>query len=185
MAKKVYCCSAGHNPSGKIACGASDLLDESTEARKINKEVIRLLKKKGYKAYNCTTNKGTSQSDVLKKVVSYHNAHWDAALNISIHLNSGRGDRKGDGSIGGTEALVYSNTGIKKEVSQRYLKNMEKLGFKNRGIKIRQDLYFLNHTKGAAILFEICFVDDADDYKLYKRVGYKKIAEAIVDAILS
>jgi len=37
---------AGHNPSGKIACGASDLLDESNQARKIAKEVIRLLKKK-------------------------------------------------------------------------------------------------------------------------------------------
>ena len=38
---------AGHNPSGKIACGASDLLDESTEARYITRKVIKLLKKKG------------------------------------------------------------------------------------------------------------------------------------------
>ena len=184
MAKKVYCISAGHNPSGKIACGTSDLLDESTEARKITREVIKLLKKNGCKAYNCTTNIGTSQKDVLKKVVSYHNKHTDAVLNVSIHLNSGRGDRKGDGSIGGTESLVYSNTDIKKEVSQRFLKSMEKLGFRNRGIKIRQDLYFLKRTTGPAILFEICFVDDKDDYLLYKEVGYKKIAQAITNAIL-
>ena len=31
---------AGHNPAGKIACGASDLLDESTEARKIVKYLV-------------------------------------------------------------------------------------------------------------------------------------------------
>lgn len=183
MAKKVYCCSAGHNPSGKIACGASDLLDESTEARRINKEVIRLLRKSGRKVYNCTTNIGKSQNDVLKKVVSYHNKHPEAVLNISIHLNSGREDRKGDGDIGGTEVWSYGSTGIKKDVSERFLKNMSKLGFRNRGIKDGKGLYFCKHTMGKALLFEICFVDDKDDYLLYKKVGYKKIAKAIFDAI--
>ena len=38
---------AGHNPDGKIACGAVGLIKESTEARKVKKEVIRLLRKKG------------------------------------------------------------------------------------------------------------------------------------------
>ena len=184
MAKKVYCISAGHNPSGKIACGASDLLDESTEARNVTRRVLYLLKKQGCKVYNCTTNKGTSQNDVLKKVVSYHNAHSDAELNISIHFNSGRGDRKGDGSIGGTEIWCYGNNGIKKEVSECILKNMEKLGFKNRGIKDGKNLYFCNKTAGKAILVEVCFVDDKDDYLLYKKLGYKKIAEAIADGIL-
>lgn len=42
----VYNIHGGHNPAGKIACGASDLLDESREDRKICKEVVRLLKKK-------------------------------------------------------------------------------------------------------------------------------------------
>ena len=51
---------AGHNPSGKIACGASDLLDESTEARYITKKVIKLLKKNDIKAVNCTINNGTN-----------------------------------------------------------------------------------------------------------------------------
>lgn len=183
MVKKIYCISAGHNPAGKIACGASDLLDESTEARKITKEVIKLLRKKGYKVYNCTTNRGSSQSDVLKKVVSYHNKQ-DAVLNISIHLNSGRNDKTGDNKIAGTEALVYSNSGIKKEVSEHYLKEMEKLGFTNRGIKIRKDLYFLKKTTNPSILIEVCFVDDKDDYNLYQKVGYKRIAQAIVNAIL-
>ena len=184
MEKKVYCISAGHNPSGKIACGASDLLDESTEARRITKEAIKLLRKCGFKVYNCTTNIGKSQNDVLKKVVFYHNSHPEAILNISIHFNSGRGDRKGDGSIGGTEVWCYGNTGIKKEVAERLLKNMEELGFRNRGIKDGKNLYFCKHTVGKALLLEVCFVDDKDDYLLYKKVGYKKIAKTIVDAIL-
>lgn len=37
---------AGHNPDGKIACGAVGLIQESTEARKVKKEVIKLLRKK-------------------------------------------------------------------------------------------------------------------------------------------
>lgn len=38
---------AGHNPDGKIACGACGLIKESTEARKVKNEVIRLLRKMG------------------------------------------------------------------------------------------------------------------------------------------
>ena len=37
---------AGHNPDGKIACGAVGLIKESTEARKVKKKVIKLLRKK-------------------------------------------------------------------------------------------------------------------------------------------
>ncbi|MDE6615605.1 MAG: N-acetylmuramoyl-L-alanine amidase, partial [Lachnospiraceae bacterium] len=59
---------AGHNPSGKIACGASDFLDESTEARWITRKVVKLLRKNGIKAVNCTVNNGTSQSSVLYKI---------------------------------------------------------------------------------------------------------------------
>ncbi len=65
-----YNISAGHNPPGKVACGACGLLrDESRENRLITKEVIRLLKSYGQKVYDCTCNNGKSQSDVLKKIV--------------------------------------------------------------------------------------------------------------------
>ena len=43
---KTITLHAGHNPKGKIACGASDYLDESTEARWLVKKVATLLKKK-------------------------------------------------------------------------------------------------------------------------------------------
>ena len=123
---------AGHNPSGKIACGASDLLDESTEARWITRKVVKLLKKNGIKAVNCTVNNGTSQSDVLRKICAKCNAVADADLHISIHLNSGRADKKGDGNI----------------------------------------------------LVEVCFVDDKDDYMLY-RADRPDVARAIVKAVLN
>ena len=60
-------------------------------------------------------------------------------------------------------------------------KNVSDLGFKNRGVKVRKDLYYLRKTSAPAMLIECCFVDDKDDVKLY---DYKKMAKAIVKGIL-
>lgn len=173
---------AGHNPSGKTACGASDLLDESTEARWIARKVIKLLKKNGIKAVNCTVNNGSNQSDVLRKICAKCNAVADADLHISIHLNSGRNDKTGDGRTGGTEVLLTENVADKGDVAKRVCNQMSKLGFTNRGIKVTSGLYFLNHTKAPALLIEVCFVDDRDDYMLYT-AGRIDVANAIVQAV--
>ncbi len=183
MIKKVTV-HAGHNPSGKIACGASDLLDESTEARWVAKKVIKLLRKNGIKAVNCTVNNGASQSDILHKICAKCNAVADAGLHISIHLNSGRNDKKGDGRTGGTEVLLTRNVDDKGDIAKRICNQMAKLGFANRGVKTRTDLYFLNHTKAPAILIETCFADDKDDYMLYTS-NRNAAAEAIVKAVLN
>ena len=175
---------AGHNPSGRIACGASDLLDESTEARWITRKVIKLLKKNGIKSVNCTVNNGTSQSDVLYKICNRCNAVADADLHISIHLNSGRADKAGDGRTGGTEVLVTQNISDKGDIAKRICNQMAKLGFTNRGVKTRTDLYFLNHTKAPALLIEVCFVDDKDDYMLYK-ASRLDVARAIARAVIN
>ena len=174
---------AGHCKSGKTACGAVSLLDESKENRLITAEVIRLLKADGNTVYDCTNDTASSVNENLRKIVDKCNAH-SVDLDVSIHLNSGRKDKKGDGSVGGTEIWVTASSGIKKTASSRILKNMAALGFKNRGIRITGGLYVLNHTKAKAILIEVCFVDDKDDYNLYKKVGYKKVAEAIAEGIV-
>lgn len=61
-------------------------------------------------------------------------------------------------------------------------KAIKKLGFKDRGVKERKDLYVLHRTNSPAMLIECCFVDDKDDVKLYDA---KKMAQAIVTGILS
>lgn len=174
----------GHNPSGKIACGASDLLDESTEDRYLAKRVIKLLKKNGIKATSCTVNNGTSQYDILRRICAKCNAVTDADLHISIHFNSGRHDRKGDGKTGGTEVFLTENIADKSDIAKRICNYMAKLGFTKRGVKETGNLYFLNHTKAPAILVETCFVDDKDDYILYKK---KKnlVAMAIASAVIN
>ena len=171
--------SAGHNPDGKVACGAVGLLKESTEARKVTNELVRLLKEQGHTVYNCTCDNGTSQMDVLKKIVAKCNQHT-VDLDVSIHFNAGAGAQKKNGQTTGTEVLVYNDTSKAMAAAQRVAKQISALGFKNRGIKIRDGLYFLRNTKSPAMLIECCFVDDGDDAALY---DYKKMAAAIVQGI--
>ena len=181
--KPFICVSAGHNPKGKIACGASDYLDESTEARWLTKEVIKLLKKAGIKTKNCTCNNGKNQKDVLEKICKASNS-TPADLTVSIHFNSHAHEAKSNGETVGTEVLVLSDEGIKHNVSKAVCNRISKLGFANRGIKVRDDLYFLRHTSAPAILIEVCFVSDADDARLYKKKK-KEIAKAIASSIIS
>lgn len=174
---------AGHNPDGKIACGAVGLIKESTEARVVKDNLIQYLKKAGHTVYDCTCNNGTSQNDVLKKIVAKCNAH-KVDLDVSIHFNSGANDKKGDGKSKGVEVLVYSKTSKSNDEATRICNKLSAIGFKNRGIKVRKDLYFLKHTKAPSLLIEICFVDDKDDVKLYNK-NIDKIAKTIAEAIVN
>ena len=170
---------AGHNPDGKTACGAIGFIQESTEARKVKNEVIRQLRQMGHTVYDCTCENGSSQADVLSKIVAACNAHA-VDLDVSIHFNAGARDKTGDGRTTGTEVLVYNTAGAAKQAAERVCASISSLGFKNRGIKANTSLYFLRKTKAPAMLVECCFVDDKDDVQLYDT---QKMAEAIVYGI--
>lgn len=171
---------AGHNPDGKVACGAVGLIKESTEARKVKNELKKILKARGHKVYDCTVNNGKDQRDVLYKIVNKCNKHL-VDVDISIHFNSGACDKTGNGRTTGCETYVYSNLNCKNGSRAKSIcENIAKLGYKNRGAKIRSDLYVLHHTASPAILVECCFVDDKDDVKIYNA---KAMAQAIADGI--
>lgn len=177
-----YNVHAGHAASGKKYCGAVSLLNESKENRLIAKEIISLLKAAGNTVYDCTVDSGSSQANVLSKIAKKCNAHA-VDFDFSIHLNSGRKDKKGDKKIGGFEVWLTDTGKGKGDLASRIRKEMKALGFTDRGTKKTSGLYILNHTKAPALLLEICFVDDKDDYNLYKEVGYKRIAQAVVTGI--
>lgn len=169
---------AGHNPDGKVACGAVGLIRESTEARRVKDEVITQLRQLGHIVYDCTVNDGSSKEDVLRKIVKKCNAH-KTDLDVSIHFNSGTG-LKDDGKTTGTEVLVYSGYSKARDEAEAVCKEIAKLGFKNRGVKFRPDLYVLKHTNAPAMLVECCFVNDKDDVELY---DHHSMAKAIVKGI--
>lgn len=178
MAK--YNVHAGHCPQGKGASGAVEFLKESTEARKVKNEVIRLLKGQGHTVYDCTCDTAESQSGCLDKIVSKCNQH-SVKRDVSIHLNSGRDDQKGDGSTGGVEVYVYSRSSEAYSDAERICKEVSKsLGITNRGLKLSTKLRVLRTTKSPALLVECCFVDDRDDYE---RWDAEKCAAAIVKGL--
>lgn len=187
----------GHAKQGNPFSGACDKkLDmyESVEDRKVCREVIRQFIARGGIAHDCTVDGGAGATGILSDICAKSNSH-KVDIDISIHFNSGRSDSFGDDKVGGTEVLLYDvPTDAKGNIIKKYFKQkhtvadkiclgMKELGFTNRNLKPRPNLYFLKHTKNPAILIEVCFVDDADDAKLYKEVGVEKIAQIIVDAI--
>ncbi|MDE7432430.1 MAG: N-acetylmuramoyl-L-alanine amidase [Lachnospiraceae bacterium] len=159
----TYNIHAGHGRSGGQGCGASGILDESTEARYVKAELINLLRESGNTVYDCTYEGNAGQNTILAAIVKNCNKH-DVDLDISIHLNSGRNDFSGDGSTGGVEVYGYDND--VKDIGERICMEIaSSLDIRNRGFKINKELYVLNKTRAKAILIECCFVDDRDDAK--------------------
>ena len=183
--KMVINVHAGHNPDGKVACGAVGLIRESTENRNVASEVIAQLRGLGHTVYDCTVNDGINKQDVLKKIVSKCNAH-DADLDVSIHFNAGANDKKGNGVTTGTEVYIYNGSSKAKPYAQGIARSISALGYKLRDDAVKDDvknasyLYVLKNTKAPALLVECCFVDDADDVGLY---SVHSMASAIVRGI--
>lgn len=177
---RTYNVHAGHCPQGQGASGAVGILQESVEDRAVKNEVIRLLRAEGHTVYDCTCDENTTKQGCLNKIVAKCNQH-SVDLDISIHLNSGRNDYGGDGSTGGVEVWNY-DTGTQ-EISNRICEAIAtELGIHNRRTKYDKDLFVLANTKSKALLVECCFVDDADDAKVWDA---KRCAKAIVRGILN
>jgi hypothetical protein len=176
----TYNVHAGHCPQGQGASGAVGILQESVEDRIVKDEVIRLLRAEGHTVYDCTCDENTTKQGCLNKIVARCNQH-SVDLDISLHLNSGRNDYGGDGSTGGVEVWNY-DTGTQ-EISDRICEAIAtELGIHNRRTKYDKDLFVLANTKSKALLVECCFVDDADDAKVWDA---KRCAKAIVRGILN
>lgn len=172
---------AGHNAPNKVASGAVGYIDESEQARLVKNAVMGYLKQQGHTVYDCTCDNGTSVKDVLNKIVTQCNTH-NVDIDVSIHFNAYE-RTKSDNQIKGTEVLVYSKKSKSVKYADRTLKAISQLGFTNRGLKERPDLTFLKKTDNPAMLIEVCFVDDEDDYMLYQNLGIQKIAKAITYGI--
>lgn len=184
----TYNVHAGHCPQGQGASGAVGILQESVEDRIVKNEVIRLLRAEGNTAYDCTCDENTTQTGCLNKIIAKCNAH-KVDGDYSIHLNSGRNDYHGDAKTGGVEVIIY-DTGMQ-EIAERIAKSIaEEFGYTLRsdstspcpGVKINKSLRVLKDTKAPATLIECCFVDDADDAKVWDA---KRCAKAIVRGILN
>jgi N-acetylmuramoyl-L-alanine amidase len=160
--------NAGHTKRG-VGTGATGLLNESKETRKIAYELMKLL---ADTTHEITPAVYDVSSNNLKAAVAAANNN-NADLFVSIHLNSG----------GGKGCEAYTWKGSKTTQAVKVCNNLAALGFVNRGVKDGSNLYVIKNTKCNALLIEVCFVDNKADYDLFKKVGYEAIAKAIYNSI--
>ncbi len=161
--------NAGHTKFSN-GQGASGLLNESKETRKISYELMKLLADTSHEVIPAVFDK---HSNNLKAAVDAANNN-NADLFVSIHLNAG----------GGKGCEAYTWKGAKTTQAVKVCNNLAALGFINRGVKDGSNLYVIKKTECNALLIEVCFVDNKTDYELFKKVGYEAIARAIYQAIL-
>ena len=176
MEIKKIAVRGGHT---ELCPGASAIIDELTEDRKVKDAVIKYLRKLGYEVLDVTppVNYTSSVSADLAYGVNKAN-EWGADLFISIHFNKAYDSYNG---ALGSEVCIYSEN----DIAQRVVNGLGELGFKNRGQKIRTNLYELKHTKMKAMIVETCFVEAIEDVTLYRRLGHDKVGQAIAEAIVN
>jgi LysM repeat protein len=155
--------------------GASAILDEVTEDRKITTKIIEYLQQLGHEVLDATpSNSGTSSVD-LSVPVNTANV-WGADYFCSVHLNCSNGAGFGE------EVLYKSEKG--KEYADRISFKLAELGFQNRGSKLdERGLYEFNHTIMPNNIIEVCFIDNQNDVNLYNSIGVDRIAIAIAEGI--
>src|SRR5215472_11014998 len=76
--------SSGH---GKYIRGASGLIDEVDEARKVVPEVAKRLKRAGHEVMTFNDDVSTTQSENLNRIVNWHNSQT-RDFDVSVHFNA-------------------------------------------------------------------------------------------------
>ncbi|MFL0584735.1 N-acetylmuramoyl-L-alanine amidase [Solibacillus silvestris] len=153
--------------------GAHGLIDEVTEAIKVTKEVVRILRASGITANYIEDNVNKSQSKNIPWLIAQHNK-TSRLIDASIHFNASVGTQ--DGGLG-TETLIYSGNNL--DTATAITDAIAKAsGLKNRGVKIRKDLGILKGTNKPCYLIEICFVNSRTDVELYRK-NFDAICQAI------
>jgi N-acetylmuramoyl-L-alanine amidase len=157
MSYDRFVISSGH---GKYVRGASGILDEVDEARRVVERVADELRNRDVAVKTYHDDVSTSQNENLNRIVDFHNAQ-QRDLDVSVHFNAYVETSKPMG----TECLYITQPDLAGQVSAA----ISWCGLLNRGPKKRTDLFFLNNTEMPAILIETCFVDSSADAAVYQQ----------------
>ena len=159
----------GHNLRCDV--GAVGIRREDELNLLVGKSLIKRFRGKGIKVVECLPSSASSHRDSLSKRCRSAN-YGKVDIFISIHHNAYPGGY-------GSECLCIKggqHNALSERLSKVILEEVCKLGFRNRGVKDRRDLYVINNTTMPAIIVECAFVDSARDMNGYNS---ERMAEAI------
>jgi hypothetical protein len=162
--------SSGH---GLYVRGASGILDEVDEARRVVTRVANVLRARGVDVQTFHDDTSHSQNENLEAIVAYHNGQ-ERDLDVSVHFNAYVETAKPMGV-----EVLYATQG---QLASQMSAAIAQCGLINRGGKKRTDLFFLNNTGMPAILIEVCFVDSEADTDIYDE-HFLAICDAIADIL--
>ena len=159
----------GHNLRCDV--GAVGIRREDELNLLVGKALIKRFVANGIKVVECLPSSASCHRDSLSKRCRAAN-YGNVDIFISIHHNACPGGY-------GSECLCIKGgqqNALSERLSKVILEEVCKLGFRNRGVKDRRDIYVINNTTMPAIIVECAFVDSARDMKGYDT---EKMAEAI------
>jgi len=154
--------------------GAVGIRRENDLIKEVGVKVINKLVISGHVVIDCSP-KGRVNSlwDSLSQRTNTANRN-NVDIFVSIHFNAFH-----DPTAHGTEVLYFSEAG--KKLATPVLTELVNLGFRNRGLKYRDNLHVLKATQMPAILIEGCFITSQRDMNLYNA---EKMADAIVKGLV-
>lgn len=167
MKEFLVCLDYGHGgrDPGAVYRGRKESMDNLRLGSRIAKE----LRNKGVKVDE--VRKDDSWISLNNRVQFANKKNYDFFL--SFHRNAFRPE-----IANGVEVFVHPKSSVNAGIlGVDILKSLEKLGFKNRGLK-KKSFYVLSKTKAPALLLEIGFIDNTQDNYLFD----KKL-ENIVESI--
>ena len=147
---------------------------ESDDALRLAMAVGNILTADGFDVVYTRTDDST-QSVAEKANLANQSG---ADLFISIHRNAAARDNL----YNGVQTLIYGPGGLREDVAENIVDELENVGFQNLGIDIRPDLVVLNRTRMPAVLVEAGFIDSDKDNALFDS-RFQETAEAIAAGI--
>ncbi|WP_368254952.1 N-acetylmuramoyl-L-alanine amidase [Clostridium paraputrificum] len=163
----------GHNLRCDV--GAVGIRREDELNLLVGRALISKFKGVGIKVIECLPSSASSHRDSLSKRCRAAN-YGNVDIFISIHHNACPGGY-------GSECLCIKGgqqNALSERLSKVILEEICKLGFRNRGVKDRRNLYVINNTAMPAILIECAFVDSEGDMRNYNAEG---MANAIFNGV--
>lgn len=161
--------------------GASALIDETTEDRKVKNSVIKYLKMAGHEVIDVTAP--DSYNTVLLDLEYGVNLAEREQVDLFMSCHFDKCYDHYDGAMG-TACWILGTGGQAEKIGARVCKTVsDGTGFKNRGIHIDPRLYELRKTTMPAIICETCFCEATEDIRIYHKCGADIIGKLIADGI--